>query len=93
MVTWELTRKLAWSTRANIRALVIAVAFTPSVFILISFPVNPVPPAIPAPAILVLVSFVMLPDWTYALLLGALPIALVWAALRFLWLRKPDEER
>jgi hypothetical protein len=40
-----------------------------------------------APAILVLASAPLMAGhgWTYALLFGAAPVALVWSALRFWW--------
>jgi hypothetical protein len=82
-LTFWLSRTLPRRRSATIRALVLAVFFTPSIVVAFFYGGG----VSPAPAILVLA---MAPSWTYALLLGALPIALVWAALRLWLLRQPN---
>jgi hypothetical protein len=81
-LTFWLTRILSWRARTNIRALVIAASFTPTVVLYLHGVVF-------APAIFVLASAPLMPEhgWTYALMFGAAPIALVWSALRFWWPR------
>jgi hypothetical protein len=72
-VAFWLTRTLAWRRRASILALVMAASFTPSVIIL---KLNGV---VSAPQLMVWSSTL----FVYALLVGAVVIALVWTARRF----------
>jgi hypothetical protein len=89
-IIFVLTRSLPWRARANLRALVVAAAFTPGVVLSHSG-------AGLVPAILMLAWAPFMPQHGgfSALLLGALPIALAWAALRLWWprLEERDNER
>lgn len=74
-----LTRTLPWRTRARIRAFVIAASFVPGIIIYFLF----LHGVVSIPEIAVFQSVIFM----YVLLFGAVPIVLVWAALRR-WLPK-----
>jgi hypothetical protein len=85
VLVFALTRTLPLHTKASIRALVIAVVFIPGI-IFIGHGFFP----LPALFVLVLSPFSPANRWITALLFGALPIAVVWAAFRLWLLRQPD---
>jgi uncharacterized membrane protein len=72
-----LTRTLPWRTRARIRALVMAASFMPSIIIYSLF----LHGVVSFPEIAAFGSTV----FTYVLLFGAIPIVLIWAAIRRSW--------
>jgi hypothetical protein len=80
MLAFALTRSLPWHASATIRALIVAMAFTPSIALYLHGVV-----LMPAVLVLALAPFMMQYGWPYALVFGAVPIALVWGALRFWW--------
>jgi hypothetical protein len=73
---FRLTRAQPEPLRSSVRTLTLAVAFTPSVIIFHGWT--------PAPAVIVLIWFPFERGygWPYALAFGAVPIAVVWAALK-----------
>jgi hypothetical protein len=90
VLTFWLTRtpRLSRGARASLRALVVAMAFTPSIILGGHGGVFPVPAFVALAAALSPRSG----GWIFALLFGVFPISVAWAALRLWWpgLGDPD---